>query len=237
MVVARPVEPSSVSFHSITSAAPIVPTKILNDYEELDRQLIHNGYPQIYNFAQNADCDGHAYSNGIESNSLNINGFAPIPENENCIIVTPADADSIPETERFRVELNKNEFGLGITIAGYVCEREDLCGIFVKSISQGSAADKCGAININDRIVEVDRKPLLDCTNHEAVEKLKQTGDVVELTLERYLRGPKYEHLQEALASQEDKVSFKLAMIALHVLLSVCRFRLISVRPRRRSQL
>lgn len=215
MVVARPVEPSSISFQTITSTANIVPTKILNDHEELDRQLLHNGYPQIYNFAENSDCDGpeypHAYSNGIESNALNVNGFTPIPEIENCIIVTQAD-DSVPETERFAVELNKNEFGLGITIAGYVCEREDLCGIFVKSISEGSTADKCNRININDRIVEVDGRPLLDCTNHEAVEKLKQTGDVVELTLERYLRGPKYEHLQEALASQQDRVRLSLEL-------------------------
>lgn len=32
---------------------------------------------------------------------------------------------------------------------------EDLSGIFVKSISEGSAADMCKKIQVNDRIVEV----------------------------------------------------------------------------------
>ena len=32
--------------------------------------------------------------------------------------------------------------GLGITIAGYTCEREELSGIFVKSVTQGSAAHR-----------------------------------------------------------------------------------------------
>jgi len=32
---------------------------------------------------------------------------------------------------------------------------EELSGIFVKSISEGSAADVSGKISINDRIVEV----------------------------------------------------------------------------------
>jgi hypothetical protein len=32
--------------------------------------------------------------------------------------------------------------GLGITIAGYTCEREELSGIFVKSVTDGSAADR-----------------------------------------------------------------------------------------------
>ena len=32
--------------------------------------------------------------------------------------------------------------GLGITIAGYTCEREELSGIFVKSVTEGSAAHR-----------------------------------------------------------------------------------------------
>ena len=32
---------------------------------------------------------------------------------------------------------------------------EELSGIFVKSISEGSAADLCKKIQVNDRIVEV----------------------------------------------------------------------------------
>ncbi|KAL1449288.1 hypothetical protein WDU94_000495 [Cyamophila willieti] len=62
----------------------------------------------------------------------------------------------LPEMETFTVDLVKDSQGLGITIAGYVCEKEELSGIFVKSICEGSAADKCGQIQVNDRIVQVN---------------------------------------------------------------------------------
>lgn len=42
-------------------------------------------------------------------------------------------------------------------------------------------------------------------TNHDAVEVLKATGSVVRLSLERYLRGPKFEQLQQAIANSELK--------------------------------
>lgn len=104
-----------------------------------------------------------------------------------------------PETETYVVELHKNVYGLGITVAGYVCEEEDLSGIFVKSIIEGSAAETSGQIQINDRIVAVDGRSLSGVTNHQAVELLRNTDIVVHLTLERFLRGRKYEHLQVAL--------------------------------------
>ncbi|KAF5292771.1 hypothetical protein FQA39_LY13816 [Lamprigera yunnana] len=222
MVVARPIEPSSVNYHTVSSTAPIVPTKILTDPEELDRQLLQNGYSQICNLhtnlsynnqdlaqlqLNNIDINELNVLNAIDINVVNVNSTNNIsPESERHFVVTPVDIEqALPETERFTVELQKNEYGLGITIAGYVCEREDLSGIFIKSISEGSEAYRCGSINTNDRIIEVDGYSLQNCTNHQAVEKLKQSGNTVTLTLERYLRGPKYEHLQEALASQQDK--------------------------------
>ena len=42
-------------------------------------------------------------------------------------------------------------------------------------------------------------------TNHEAVDILRATGQVVNLSLERYLRGPKFEQLQLAIANSEEK--------------------------------
>lgn len=116
----------------------------------------------------------------------------------------PTELD-LPETERFTVELRKDSNGLGITIAGYVCEKEELSGIFVKSVSAGSAADVSGRIQVNDRIIEVDKQSLQGFTNHDAVEVLKKSGAIVCLCLERYLRGPKYEQLQQAIAANELK--------------------------------
>lgn len=63
-------------------------------------------------------------------------------------------------------------------------------------------------IQINDRIVAVDGKTLAGSTNHQAVEILRNTDIAVRLTLERFLRGRKFEHLQVALTeAKENKQS------------------------------
>jgi multiple PDZ domain protein len=111
------------------------------------------------------------------------------------------DQEELPEVETFQVNLTKDSQGLGITIAGYVCEKEDLSGIFVKSITPCSAASANGRICINDQIIEVDGQSLTGYSNHKAVELLRSTGAEVTLTIARYLRGPKYEQLQLAIAN------------------------------------
>lgn len=83
---------------------------------------------------------------------------------------------------------------------------EELSGIFVKSISKGSAAELSNKIQINDRIVKVNNYSLQGYSNHEAVEVLRNTGNTVHLCIERYLRGPKYEQLQQAIAASEIKL-------------------------------
>ncbi|KAG8223742.1 hypothetical protein J437_LFUL003107 [Ladona fulva] len=50
---------------------------------------------------------------------------------------------------------------------------------------------------------DVDGRSLQGYTNHGAVEVLRGTGRTVRLCLERYLRGPKYEQLQQAIANSE----------------------------------
>lgn len=91
-------------------------------------------------------------------------------------------------------------------MAGYICEREDLCGIFVKGLNECSEAFRCGKIHVNDRIIEVDGHLLTNCSNYEAVKRLKETGDIITITFERYLSGPKYEQLQEAF-SEKNKIA------------------------------
>jgi hypothetical protein len=68
-------------------------------------------------------------------------------------------------------------------------------------------ADLSGRIQINDQIVEVDGKSLRGFNNHQAVEVLRSTGQVVRLTLSRYLRGPKYDQLQQAMAESTNLTS------------------------------
>ncbi|XP_061486056.1 multiple PDZ domain protein isoform X26 [Rhineura floridana] len=96
----------------------------------------------------------------------------------------------------FHVELTKNIQGLGITIAGYIGDKtSEPSGIFVKSITKGSAVEHDGRIHVGDQIIAVDGTNLHGFTNQQAVEVLRHTGQIVGLTLVR--RGHKQEnHIQ-----------------------------------------
>lgn len=243
LIVARPVEPSSVDFQSLASSAPIIPTKLLSDPEEMERVLMQTGgFTQQHTTTTTTTTttliltppgeeapppplpvpilerpSSQLRDVGPTSDTLIISTTQTLTTSEMEIInnninrggdislIIPqsksfdSSSPESPETEVYEVELRKNVYGLGITVAGYVCEEEDLSGIFVKSIIEGSAAEQSGKIQINDRIVEVDGQSLNGVTNHQAVDILRNTEIAVNLKLERFLRGRKYEHLQTAL--------------------------------------
>ncbi|CAH2050423.1 unnamed protein product, partial [Iphiclides podalirius] len=188
LVVARAVDPAAVH----ASIAPIVPARLLSNPEALDRYLMDTGFEQVFNTQPNPALVNQPASRFVFGSTV-----TPPPD---------ADAES-PEVDRFTVQLKKDENGLGITIAGYVCEKEELSGIFVKSVTAGSAAALSGAVRVNDRIVAVDGASLAGKSNQRAVDALKQSGNVVTLELERYLRGPKFEQLQQAIAAGESAAS------------------------------
>lgn len=100
-----------------------------------------------------------------------------------------SDADG----NTFDVELTKNVQGLGITIAGYIGDKtSEPSGIFVKSITKGSAVEHDGRIHVGDQIIAVDGTNLQGFTNQQAVEVLRHTGQTIRLTLVR--RGLKQEN-------------------------------------------
>ncbi|CAG2102660.1 unnamed protein product, partial [Medioppia subpectinata] len=142
-------------------------------------------------------------SAGNTSVVSNVNRKVEVEINSENPIVANTVVEELPEMETFEVELIKDQQGLGITIAGYVCEKEEISGIFIKSIAPGSVADLSNQICINDQIIEVDGRSLYGYTNHQAVEVLRNTGKIVKLRLARYLRGSKYEQLQQAIASPD----------------------------------
>jgi multiple PDZ domain protein len=183
LVVARSVDPLKSASQDVDGDSAIIPSRLLADPHELQRYLVAAGYPDIFP------------SSTPSSPSIQNQKFLFKSETE---VVTL----ELPETEKFTVELRKDQQGLGITIAGYVCEKEELSGIFVKSVAPGSAAD-CGRIQVNDRIIEVDGQSLQGFSNHQAVDVLKSSGNIVTLVLERYLRGLKFEQLQQAIAANE----------------------------------
>lgn len=199
LIVARPVDISSTEYKYLGSSAPLVPTRLLNDCVELDRYLIQHKYSPIFHKDQVSEMYQYDQSKPPYT------GLSRVPASPSLPLLNLDMAVKMPEMEKFVVELKKDANGLGITIAGYVCEKEELSGIFVKSVSKGSAADVSGRIKVNDRIVEVDGQSLQGYTNLQAVEVLRNCGNVVKLCLERYLHGPKYEQLQQAIAASEIK--------------------------------
>ncbi|XP_051624139.1 multiple PDZ domain protein isoform X10 [Manacus candei] len=104
-----------------------------------------------------------------------------------------ASIDGCEDGEKFNVELTKNNQGLGITIAGYIGDKtSEPSGIFVKSITKGSAVEHDGRIHVGDQIIVVDGTDLQGFTNQQAVDVLRHTGQTVRLTLIR--RGLKQEN-------------------------------------------
>lgn len=187
---------------NVEPGSAVVPARVLQDPAELERYLICSGYPEIFGDSSNTSTP----QTTTEDERFLYRGSGDDISQRPPMAIPNIDLDDLlqlPETEKLQVELTKDANGLGITIAGYVCEKEELSGIFVKSVSPGSAADMSGRIRVNDRIIEVDGQSLQGFSNHQAVELLKKSGQVVNLRLERYLRGPKFEQLQQAIAAND----------------------------------
>ncbi|XP_056224651.1 multiple PDZ domain protein isoform X2 [Seriola aureovittata] len=118
----------------------------------------------------------------------------PVDENPSVSAVMPVVLPTVneqqgyeeDETEAFDVSLTKNAQGLGITIAGYVGDKNsEPSGIFVKSITKDSAVDQDGRIHVGDQIIAVDGVNIQGYTNQQAVEVLRHTGQTVHLKLIR----------------------------------------------------
>ncbi|KAL8570734.1 hypothetical protein ACOMHN_039168 [Nucella lapillus] len=172
--------------------APIIPTSQLDDHvahiNALMDQESRGGAPNLSMDEHSHQLQPH-HSSVMEQVQVHPQPYELVGE--------------MPEVEMFEVDLMKDTHGLGITIAGYVGgdnTPDEISGIFVKSISPGSAAAVDGRIQVNDQIIEVDSQPLQGYTNHQAVEVLRNTGQMVHLRLARFRHGPKYEKLQQYLA-------------------------------------
>lgn len=94
---------------------------------------------------------------------------------------------SVEEVPIIDITLEKSpDKGLGVHISGYVSDRKEEAGkIYVKEITPGSPADLDGQIEIGDRILAVNgqRLDLPEISSVDAIRILKQTGNVVTLTL------------------------------------------------------
>ncbi|XP_048220229.1 tyrosine-protein phosphatase non-receptor type 13 isoform X6 [Perognathus longimembris pacificus] len=114
------------------------------------------------------------------SNKMNFKSFSSSPPK-------PGDI--------FEVELPKNANSLGISVTGGVNTSVRHGGIYVKAIIPKGAAELDGRIHKGDRVLAVNGVSLEGATHKQAVETLRNTGQVVHLLLEKGQSPVSREHI------------------------------------------
>uniref|UniRef100_A0A8D0G9C2 Tyrosine-protein phosphatase non-receptor type 13 n=1 Tax=Sphenodon punctatus TaxID=8508 RepID=A0A8D0G9C2_SPHPU len=136
-----------------------------------------------YSDRGDSDMDEATYSSSQEQQAAkkepsSVNSANPM--NSKKLSATPLKPGDI-----FEVELAKKDNGLGISVTGGVNTSVRHGGIYVKAIIPTGAAEADGRIHKGDRVLSVNGISLEGATHRQAVETLRNTGQVVHLMLEK----------------------------------------------------
>ncbi|XP_050183327.1 tyrosine-protein phosphatase non-receptor type 13 isoform X5 [Myiozetetes cayanensis] len=159
----------------------------------LDNTRMKNKRPGVvepveYSDRGDSDMDEATYSGSQEQQPAKKESFSANTANKvNSKTVTAA---LLKPGDIFEVELAKKDNGLGISVTvlfdkGGVNTSIRHGGIYVKAIIPKGAAEADGRIEKGDRVLSVNGISLEGATHKQAVETLRNTGQVVHLLLEK----------------------------------------------------
>uniref|UniRef100_A0A6Q2Z351 Protein tyrosine phosphatase non-receptor type 13 n=1 Tax=Esox lucius TaxID=8010 RepID=A0A6Q2Z351_ESOLU len=145
------------------------------------------GFPKDPDYSDrgDSDMDEETYSSSQEKQRLKKVGAGVFTDK--CLT---GGVSSLSPGDLFDVELSKKDSSLGISVTvlfgkGGVNTSVRHGGVYVKAIIPKGAAELDGRIQKGDRVVAVNGKSLEGATHKQAVETLRDTGQMVHLLLEK----------------------------------------------------
>uniref|UniRef100_A0A672Q025 Tyrosine-protein phosphatase non-receptor type 13 n=1 Tax=Sinocyclocheilus grahami TaxID=75366 RepID=A0A672Q025_SINGR len=136
-----------------------------------------------YSDRGDSDMDEDTYSSSQEKHKTT-KGVSPNTVTETLSANSP-EVNSLQPGDLFDVELSKIDSSLGISVTGGSNTTVRHGGIYVKGVIPKGAAELDGRIKKGDRVVAVNGKSLEGATHKQAVEMLRDTGQVVHLLMEK----------------------------------------------------